>query len=294
MKITCSVVLFTAALTLAQTNNLDSHRDEMNGIHLKDYLDFEKKWKMVTVRFRKDTSEMRWTFGNEIALQTLQSGGTIYPDGSVFAKIGIRTNEDPQFASSAVPTGARRYQFMVRDSIKYASTGGWGYALFDIDGHLFPEDPTATSQACFACHQIVKNRGQVFSQPFILSPFVKTAFLSHGDGFQKIQFKNIPYKKIPKLIQKYIPANFLNLRQVEKNKITASIFQGTLDEMKPSLEIEAMASRLPALFISDDQKRFTLVIPSESTACKPGRFFKTVMTLENADKPTLETEYCNP
>jgi hypothetical protein len=48
---------------------------------------------------------------------------------------------------------------MVKDSKKYASTGGWGYAQFD-DGK--PADD-ATLKTCFPCHEAVKNRDYVFS-----------------------------------------------------------------------------------------------------------------------------------
>ena len=43
-------------------------------------------------------------------------------------------------------------QFMVKDSRKYASTGGWGFAHFD-DGK--PADE-AVHNTCFACHQASK------------------------------------------------------------------------------------------------------------------------------------------
>ena len=49
---------------------------------------------------------------------------------------------------------------MVKDSSKYASTGGWGYAQFD-DGKPASE---AVHNACFACHAIVKERDFVFNR----------------------------------------------------------------------------------------------------------------------------------
>jgi Cytochrome P460 len=50
-------------------------------------------------------------------------------------------------------------QFMVKDSRKYASTGGWGFAQFD-DGK--PADE-AVQKTCFPCHQAVKARDLVFT-----------------------------------------------------------------------------------------------------------------------------------
>jgi Cytochrome P460 len=50
-------------------------------------------------------------------------------------------------------------QFMVKDSKKYASTGGWGVAQFN-DGK--PADE-AVHNTCFSCHEAVKARDFVFA-----------------------------------------------------------------------------------------------------------------------------------
>ena len=81
----------------------------MISMKLSDFKGVEKNWHLVTVRFRKDTQEMRWTFANDGAWKTLSSGSIEYPNGAVFAKIDAVTHEDAQFPSSAVPSGARRF-----------------------------------------------------------------------------------------------------------------------------------------------------------------------------------------
>jgi hypothetical protein len=50
-------------------------------------------------------------------------------------------------------------QVMVKDSKKYAATGGWGFGDFK-DGK--PGDETL-HKACFACHEPVKDRDFVFT-----------------------------------------------------------------------------------------------------------------------------------
>ena len=47
-------------------------RTQMNEIKFQSYKGFEKKWKLVTVRFREDTKEMRFTYANDIAWKTLK------------------------------------------------------------------------------------------------------------------------------------------------------------------------------------------------------------------------------
>lgn len=269
---------------------------QMNGIQMSDYQGFEKNWRLVTVRFRKDTQELRWTFANELAWKTLSSGSIEYPAGSVFAKIGSVTHEDSQFPSSAVPNGARRYQFMVRDAAKFKQTGGWGYALFDVDGNLFPDPVKETSTACYACHRIVENRGQVFSQPFLFSSgskaLIETTFLSDKKGFRVVDFEWQKTSSLPAKLRDLLPKNFTRVRAVNDQTLRRNVFHGTLDEIRPRLELEAYNQSSPAVLVSSDGKSFSLVTPIKIADCKKNRSFRAVSTL--AAGPMQSTEYCNP
>jgi hypothetical protein len=99
----------------------------------------------------------------------LQKHATNYPDGAVFAKVGVGTRDDPDFTSSAVPSGATRFQLMVMDHRKNAATHGWGYALFGDNGLTLDGDPKRMTEACNACHELVPKRGYVFSEPVNLT-----------------------------------------------------------------------------------------------------------------------------
>jgi hypothetical protein len=48
---------------------------------------------------------------------------------------------------------------MVKDSKKYASTGGWGFGQFN-DGKMTSDSVLKT---CFPCHAAIKNRDLVFT-----------------------------------------------------------------------------------------------------------------------------------
>ncbi len=50
---------------------------------------------------------------------------------------------------------------MVKDSRKYAATGGWGYAQFDKDGKPADQKKMAT---CYACHEPIKDRDYLFTK----------------------------------------------------------------------------------------------------------------------------------
>lgn len=266
-----------------------SGKSEMNGIQYSTYKDFAKKWELVTIRFRKDTGEMRLTYANKLAIDTLKKGSTNYPDGAVFAKTGIHTSSDPQFVSSVVPKGIRRFQYMVKNKKKFALTGGWGYALFDANGKTFPEDPKATSDACYACHTIVENRGDVFSEMF---DFVKdTKLPRHGENIiQKIKFEWKETKSLPETISTHIPASFSKIRSVENEKMRANVFQGSLDEMKPILEEESKSSKTPVIFMSKDNKRFVIVVPKTSEDCMDMGSYEIISTDMNNNP--IKEKFC--
>lgn len=266
-----------------------SGKDSMNGISYSDYEDFPAKWELVTIRFRKDTGEMRLTYGNALAMKTLKSGSTDYPDGAVFAKTGVHTSKDPQFESSVVPRGIRRYQLMVKNKKLYSTTGGWGYGLFDAKGKTFAEDPKVTQDACYACHTIVENRGDVFSGPF---DFIKdTKFPSHKASVlgEKLRFNWVAVKTLPQNIGSFL-GTFTKARMLVHEKISKKVFQGTLDELKPILEDEARKEKGPAFFRSDDSKRFVIVLPKKSESCMGEGSFEVIST-DLELKPITET-YC--
>ncbi len=249
-----------------------SGKSEMNGHTLKEFAGFEKNWKLVTVRYRKDTSEMRFTYANELAWKSLKAGVTEYPKGAVFAKIGLATQDDSSFVSSAVPTGARRYQFMIRDKKKYADTDGWGYALFDANGKTFPGEPTHASLACAACHRIVPEKGYVFSQIMELSPFrsgAKGTYESTGLA-GRVSFQTKAIDTLPERVRKHFPSNNSNYSELT-GSIAGNVFQGSLDEIRPSLAHQAVKSTLPAALVSADQQMFSIVYRTdEKDACPAG------------------------
>ncbi len=272
--------------------------NEMDAISYKNYIGFEQKWKLVTVRYRKDTGEMRFTYANKLAYKTLKEGKTNYPEGSVFGKIGIKTEEDPLFASSAVPGGVRRYQLMVKNTVKYKNNNGWGYALFNEDGLLYPENPEKQVEACAACHNAASERGYVFSQLINLdknSKSIKTATWLPNQLPIKFNFETSQVNILNEKIKNLIPEEVKEIR-VLKGEIAANIFQGTLEEIRPVLSKETFDSKLPTIVFSDDQKRFSLIIieKSDSTCLvegKSGIYLKSIYTNLNNEKNS-ELHFC--
>lgn len=243
-------------------------RDEMNGLRFKDYADFHSKWHLVTVRFRKDTGEQRFTYANDLAWSVLKNGKTDYPDGAAFGKIGFATQDDPAFPSSAVPSGSRRYQLMVKDSKKYASTDGWGYALFDKTGKTFGEDPSKAVIACQACHRAASAKGYVFSQMMTMDAGEKLAPPSTVPSpvVSFVEFEDLSGNKLPATLRADLPLG-KTIRSV-RGSLRDHLFQGTLDEIRPQLALEAIRTGKPAALLSRDNQYYSIVfVDSSSREC---------------------------
>src|SRR5450432_391918 len=110
---------------------------------------------------------LRAILGNDAAIKAAREGKLPYPDGTIIARLAW--GYDPLAESSKAFGHPQSYvagparngvQFMVKDSGKYASTGGWGFAQFD-NGKPAAE---AVQNTCFACHAIVKARDYVFNR----------------------------------------------------------------------------------------------------------------------------------
>lgn len=274
--------------------------DSMSGIRLSDYADFWKnpaKWHFVTVRYRKDTGEMRLTYANDSAWQALLAGGTEYPEGAVFAKIGLMTQEDPAFTSSAVPAGARRYQLMVRDKVKGAETNGWAYALFDGAGKAVAEDQDIAARACWACHALVPERAEVFSQPFHLD-IGDAQGIAPVEAVSRIEFATVKVSALPEKIRARLPAGASEVRVVQ-GKLAENLFRGTMDEIRPTLVRETMKTKLPAILMSVDGTLFSAVYitPESCTADGGGAGtqiagFYTTGVLPGRDSVISEHRHC--
>ncbi|WP_066742357.1 cytochrome P460 family protein [Cupriavidus sp. D384] len=121
-----------------------------------------RNWQLVAPALEGEPlNELRTVVGNKIAIDAYKRGELPFPDGAVLVKLAWKYTQSPEFKSALVPGHATTVQVMVKDSKKYAASGGWGYGRF-IDGK--PAD-LAQHQTCFACHaSLVKNRDYVFTR----------------------------------------------------------------------------------------------------------------------------------
>jgi Cytochrome P460 len=132
-----------------------------------------RDWKMIAVAqllVPGKAEQLRAQLGNDIAIKAYREGTLPFPDGAIIAAIHwtrVPSEYNNKVLAGAFP-GAQSFvvgsavnvQFMVKDSKKYAATGGWGFADFK-DGK--PGDQ-ALHETCFPCHTPAKDRDYVFTR----------------------------------------------------------------------------------------------------------------------------------
>jgi cytochrome P460 len=143
------------------------------GLAFSEFKGYES-WQVVSIS--EDGPLIAAILANPTMIDAYQKGypgnGKPWPDGSKMAKIHWRPTKMAVFPQATVPGTQRDVDFMVKDSKRFADTGGWGWAVFDYDtltkkfspGTAADTPPQGNDAKCgFACHTIVKNRDYVFT-----------------------------------------------------------------------------------------------------------------------------------
>ena len=114
--------------------------------------------------------------GNPAMIDAYRAGipanGKPVPDGAKMAKIHWAPKPNEFFPDATVPGKLVNVDFMVKDSKRFADSGGWGYAVFDYDaasdtfkpGTMAGTPPQGNDAKCgFTCHTRAKTRDYVFT-----------------------------------------------------------------------------------------------------------------------------------
>lgn len=127
-----------------------------------------RDWKVISVAHEEgNLNSIGAILGNDVAIKAYREGKLPYPDGTIIAALHwsyVSSEENNKVfgrSQSFVPGPPTNVQFMVKDSKKYAATGGWGFGHFQ-DGK--PSTDEAMMKTCFACHQQMKARDLVFTR----------------------------------------------------------------------------------------------------------------------------------
>ena len=164
------VAILAGVVIFAATTSRHVTAQEAAPIFVKKIPPGYRDWKVVSVAHEAgDLNDIRAVLGNDLAITAYREGKLPFPEGAIVGRIAwsyVPSDENnksfrrEQSFVAGSPTDAY-LQFMIKDSKKYAATGGWGYSSFDKDGK--PTDEAAM-KTCFPCHQAVKARDFVFTR----------------------------------------------------------------------------------------------------------------------------------
>jgi Cytochrome P460 len=102
-----------------------------------------RDWTVISVAHKAgNISTLGAKLGNDVAIRAYREGKLPFPDGTIIAAVHWTNSPSDENNKvfgrdqSFVPGPATNTQFMIKDSKKYATTGGWGFGHFNKDGTL--------------------------------------------------------------------------------------------------------------------------------------------------------------
>jgi Cytochrome P460 len=166
-----TILMITGVLIAAQ----DKYTLKVpNGLSFSEFRGYEA-WQFVSIS--QDGSLIAVVVANPVMIKAYQAGvpgnGKPFPDGAKMAKIHWNPKKLETFPAATVPGTQHDVDFMVKDSKRFADSGGWGWAAFEYDAKSDTFTPATTAakppqgndaKCGFACHTTVKSRDYVFTQ----------------------------------------------------------------------------------------------------------------------------------
>jgi hypothetical protein len=143
------------------------------GLAFSEFKGYEE-W--PTISISRNEKVVAVIVGNPVMMDAYRAGfpenGQPVPDGAKMAKVHWTPKANEFFPSATVPGKLVNVDFMVKDSKRFADSGGWGYAVFDYNagsdtftpGTTAGTPPQGNDAKCgFACHSSAKTRDYVFT-----------------------------------------------------------------------------------------------------------------------------------
>jgi len=145
------------------------------GLAFSEFRGYED-WQVISLSHSGDLLAV--ILGNPAMIKAYLAGipgnGKPFPDGAKMAKIHWDAKKQEAYPGPPTVAGTLHdVDFMVKDSKRFADSGGWGWGAFAYDAAsdtfkpatLASEPPQGNDAKCgFACHTLVKNRDYVFTE----------------------------------------------------------------------------------------------------------------------------------
>jgi cytochrome c553 len=145
-----------------------------NGLAFSEFRGYEG-WPVISVSHNGNA--LAAILGNAEMIDAYKAGipgnGKPFPDGAKMVKVhwNAKVNVGVPGAPT-LPDGQHDVDLMVKDSKRFADSGGWGYGAFEYDpatdtfrlANLGDKPPQESDAKCgYACHTGVKNKDYVFT-----------------------------------------------------------------------------------------------------------------------------------
>ena len=145
------------------------------GLAFSEFRGYED-WPVISIS--DNNGKFAAILGNPVMMQALRAGvpgdGRPFPDGAKMAKIHWTPKTQGTYPGPPkVPGTQFNADVMVKDSKRFADSGGWGWGSFDYDAAsdtFTPATEAATppqghdAKCGFACHTLAKSRDYVFTE----------------------------------------------------------------------------------------------------------------------------------
>jgi hypothetical protein len=149
----CILGACIGSVTPLAIESADDDASPIFGVRLPDRY---RDWQLISVAHEAGSlNDIRAVLGNDIAVKAYREGARPFPDGAIIARLAweympsAENNAIFGQAQSFVAGSPTNVQFSVKDSKKFADTGGWGYGQFEGGKPNRSEDLMRT---CAPCH----------------------------------------------------------------------------------------------------------------------------------------------
>jgi hypothetical protein len=169
-------VLLGALATGAAISGQDRYTVQVpGGLAFSEFKGYDS-WQTISLSHNGD--KLAVILGNPTIIAAYKSGipgnGKPFPDGSKMAKIHWTARKNETAPGQPLVAGPLHdVDFMVKDSKRFADSGGWGYGAFEYEGatdSFRPADqtdqpPQANDAKCgAACHTVARSHDFVFTE----------------------------------------------------------------------------------------------------------------------------------
>ena len=175
ISITCALIVGLLA-TGAAISAQDRYSLKVpGGLAFSEFKGYET-WQVISVSHNGD--KLAVILGNPTMIDAFKSGipenGKPFPDGAKMAKIHWMAKKKESYPPQPLVAGTLHdVDLMVKDSKRFADSGGWGYGAFEYDtasdsfrpANGSDQPPQGNDAKCgAACHTVVKSRDYVFTE----------------------------------------------------------------------------------------------------------------------------------